>query len=406
MELSGKKILIGVCGSIAAYKIAILVRSLVKEGAEVKLVMTESAKDFIPPLTLSVLSKHPVLSEFTKEKNGGWNNHVELSAWADLYLIAPATANTLGKMANGICDNFVLGVYLSAKCPVYFAPAMDLDMYEHPSTKANIAKLESYGNTFIPAESGELASGLIGEGRMAEPEALYKVISSSLKKTSKEKSKVGALEGMNALVTAGPTYEAIDPVRFIGNHSSGKMGFALAEELAASGAKVTLISGPTSLKPENPGIDLIPIVSAEDMLKACTKHFPNNDILIMSAAVADFTPAVVAENKIKKNGADLAIELTPTVDILKAIAALKTKKQIVVGFALETENELAHAQGKLEKKSLDLIVLNSLNDKGAGFGGDQNKVTIIGKNNNIIEYKLKSKAAVARDVINAIIELV
>ena len=406
MDLSGKKILIGVCGSIAAYKIALLVRLLVKEEAEVKVVMTASAQEFITPLTLSVLSKNPVLSEFTKENNGGWHNHVELGAWADVYLVAPATANTLGKMANGICDNFLLAVYLSAKCPVYFAPAMDMDMYNHPSTQASISKLEGYGNVLIPPEDGELASGLVGEGRMVEPEKLYEVLNTHLNHSVKKKSKVGTLAGKKVLVTAGPTYEAIDPVRFIGNHSSGKMGFALADALTRAGASVTLVSGPTSLKPANANIDLVSVVSAEDMLNACSERFPDQDIVIMSAAVADFTPVEVAHHKIKKNGAALSIELIPTVDILKELGSKKTKKQVLVGFALETENELEHAQEKLKKKNLDMIVLNSLNDKGAGFGGDQNKVTIIGRGNNIAEYKLKPKAAVAKDIVNAVSELI
>ena len=406
MELSGKKILIGVCGSIAAYKITLLVRLFVKEGAEVKLVMTKSASGFITPLTLSVLSKNPVLSEFTREENGGWNNHVELGAWADVYLIAPVTANTLGKMAHGICDNLLLGVYLSAKCPVFFAPAMDLDMYDHPSTRANIKTLEGYGNTVIPAEAGELASGLVGEGRMAEPETLYEVLAAYLSESIKKKSERSPFAGKKVLVTAGPTYEAIDPVRFIGNHSSGKMGFALAEELANDGADVTLITGPTNLLTTYKNIDVVSIISAEEMLKACTERFAGQDIVIMSAAVADYTPVDVAPNKIKKNGADLSIELKPTVDILKELGAMKKKNQILIGFALETENELEHAQGKLVRKNLDLIVLNSLKDKGAGFGGDQNKVTIIDRDNNIAEYKLKPKAAVARDIANAISELI
>jgi len=406
MDLSGKKILIGVCGSIAAYKIAVLVRLLVRGGAEVKVVMTTAAQGFITPLTLSVLSKNPVLSTFTRENDGAWNNHVELGAWADVYLIAPATANTLGKMANGICDNFLLAVYLSAKCPVFFAPAMDLDMYNHPSTKTNISKLEEYGNVLIPPDDGELASGLIGEGRMVEPEKLCKVLGNYLSGAAQKKNKVKTLAGKKVLVTAGPTYEAIDPVRFIGNHSSGKMGFALAEVLAKEGAIVTLVTGPTSLKPTTANIDLVAVVSAEDMLNACTRRFPDQDIVIMSAAVADFTPSVVAHNKIKKNGASLSLDLSPTVDILKELGSKKSKKQLLVGFALETENEVSHAQDKLEKKNLDMIVLNSLNDEGAGFGGDQNKVTIIGKGNNIAEYKLKAKEAVAVDIVNAVSELI
>ncbi|MBL4755591.1 MAG: bifunctional phosphopantothenoylcysteine decarboxylase/phosphopantothenate--cysteine ligase CoaBC [Flavobacteriales bacterium] len=405
MELSGKKILIGVCGSIAAYKITLLVRTLVKEGAEVRLVMTEAASDFIPALTLGVLSKNPVLSQFTEEKNGIWNNHVELGAWADVYLIAPVTANTLGKMAHGICDNLLLAVYLSAKCPVYFAPAMDLDMHNHPSTRANIKTLESYGNRLIPAEAGELASGLIGEGRMAEPKKLHEVLVAHLREHSQKKSEEIAFTGKKVLVTAGPTYEAIDPVRFIGNHSSGKMGFALADELANAGADVTLITGPTNLQATHSNIEVVSILSAEEMLHACMERFPGQDIVIMSAAVADYTPIEVAPNKIKKKGAALSIELKPTVDILKELGTLKKEHQVLVGFALETENEIEHAKGKLERKNLDLIVLNSLKDEGAGFGGDQNKVTIIGKDNNIVEYKLKPKAAVARDIANAISEL-
>lgn len=397
--LKKKNILIGVCGSIAAYKITSLVRLLVKEGAEVRLIMTSSAKEIVTPLSLSVLSKNPVLSEFTNHEGDKWHNHIELGMWADIFLIAPASANTLGKMAHGICDNLLLATYLSAKCKVIFAPAMDLDMYQHPSTIKNIETLEGYGNILIPAEVGELASGLEGAGRMAEPETLLKVINSYFANPSKKKK---SLKGKNALVTAGPTHEAIDPVRFIGNHSSGKMGFAIADELASRGAKVTLISGPSSQKSNYSGISRIDVVGAEEMYNACLNNFIDKDLIVMSAAVADFTPIKIQTQKIKKNGQMKSISLKPTRDILKELGEKKSEKQLLVGFALETENELVNAKTKLKRKNLDLIVLNSLNDKDAGFAGDLNKVTIIDANNKIVSFQLKPKRKVAIDIVDEI----
>ena len=397
--LKKKNILIGVCGSIAAYKITFLVRLLVKEGAEVRLIMTSSAKEIVTPLSLSVLSKNPVLSEFTNHEGDEWHNHIELGMWADIFLIAPASANTLGKMAHGICDNLLLATYLSAKCKVIFAPAMDLDMYQHPSTIKNIETLEGYGNILIPAEVGELASGLEGAGRMAEPETLLKVINSYFAKPSKKKK---TLKGKKALVTAGPTHEAIDPVRFIGNHSSGKMGFAIADELASRGVKVTLISGPSDQKTNYSGISRIDVVGAEEMYNACLNNFIDKDLIVMSAAVADYTPIKTQVQKIKKNGKMKSISLKPTRDILKELGEKKSEKQLLVGFALETENELVNAKSKLKRKKLDLIVLNSLNDKDAGFAGDLNKVTIIDANNKIVSFRLKPKRKVAIDIVDMI----
>jgi len=398
--LKGKKILVGICGSIAAYKITYLVRLLVKENAEVKIIMTPSAHGFVTPLSLSVLSKNPVLSKFTKKKDGEWNNHIDMGLWADMFLIAPASANTLGKMAHGICDNLLLATYLSAKCKVLFAPAMDLDMFKHPTTINNIKALESYGNILIPVEDGELASGLEGEGRMAEPETLLEIIEEHLKPHSAKKKRT--LIGKTALVTAGPTYEPIDPVRFIGNHSSGKMGFAIAEELASRGAEVILVSGPSIQNVLNSSISRIDVTTADEMYNACFQHSPNSDLIVMTAAVADFTPNETAVQKIKKNGKVMSLSLKPTKDILKALGDNKSKKQVIVGFALETENELKNAKNKLKSKNLDLIILNSLNDKRAGFGGDENKVTIIGTDNKIDNHQLKTKKEVAIDIANAI----
>ncbi|XCF07699.1 bifunctional phosphopantothenoylcysteine decarboxylase/phosphopantothenate--cysteine ligase CoaBC [Tamlana crocina] len=395
--LSGKNILLGVTGGIAAYKTAWLVRLLVKANANVKVVMTPAAKDFITPLTLSTLSKHPVHSSFTNEEdeNAVWNNHVDLGLWADLFVIAPATANTLSKMANGVCDNLLMATYLSAKCPVYFAPAMDLDMYKHESTLRSLDTLKSYGNIMIPAESGELASGLVGEGRMAEPETIVGFIENDI---------LGKLplRGKKVLITAGPTYEAIDPVRFIGNHSSGKMGFEIAKAAANLGAEVILVSGPTHQKASHSLIEVIPVTSAQDMYEAVHQYFESVDVAILSAAVADFTPKEVAQQKIKKKSDTLTLELTKTKDILASLGDIK-KQQYLVGFALETHNELENAKGKLKKKNLNLIVLNSLNDKGAGFKGDTNKVTFIDRKNQITEFELKSKAEVAADLMNKII---
>lgn len=393
--LSGKRILLGVSGSIAAYKAAILIRLLIKSGAEVKVVMTASAHDFITPLTLSTLSKNPVLTHFTKEQ-GEWNNHVELGLWADALVIAPTSANTLAKMANGICDNLLMASYLSARCPVFFALAMDLDMLQHPSTKQNIDKLIAWGNHLIHPTHGELASGLVGTGRMAEPEEIL----SSLEQFFANKP----LKGKKALVTAGPTHEAIDPVRFISNHSTGKMGFAIAKQLAEQGATVTLITGPTSLSKELNGIKVIPVNSADEMYEASLAVFKDADISVLSAAVADYKPAQKADQKIKKKDETLTIELVKTKDIAAELGKLKRNGQLIVGFALETENEKAHAEKKLTSKNFDLIVLNSLNDKGAGFGHDTNKITIIDSTKKSKEFNLKSKKEVARDIVTTIIE--
>ncbi|WP_346882096.1 bifunctional phosphopantothenoylcysteine decarboxylase/phosphopantothenate--cysteine ligase CoaBC [uncultured Algibacter sp.] len=395
--LSGKNVLLGISGGIAAYKTASLVRLLIKSGAHVKVVMTPSAKDFITPLTLSTLSKNPVYSSFTNEDDddGVWNNHVDLGLWADLFVLAPATANTLSKMTNGASDNMLLATYLSAKCPVYFAPAMDLDMYKHPSTLQSFKKLQSFGNIMIPATSGELASGLVGEGRMAEPEDIVRFLEQDIL------SKL-PLRGKKILLTAGPTYEAIDPVRFIGNHSSGKMGFEIAKAAANLGAEVVLVTGPTHQSVKHASINVIPVVSAQEMYDAVHNHFETSDVAILSAAVADFTPKEVAVRKIKKKSSTLTLELEKTKDILASIGAIK-KHQYLVGFALETNDEIENAKGKLKRKNLNLIVLNSLNDKGAGFKGDTNKVTFIDDQEHITEFKLKSKTEVALDLINKII---
>lgn len=394
--LNGKKILVGVTGSIAAYKAAFLVRLLVKEEAEVKVIMTGAAKDFVTPLTLSTLSKNPVLSEFTDGDQGEWNNHVALGLWADLILIAPASANTIGKMANGLCDNLLLATYLSARCPVFFAPAMDLDMYQHPAVLDNIKKLESFGNRMIEAQYGELASGLIGTGRMAEPEDLIATINAHF-------SSASALSGKRVLITAGPTYEAIDPVRFIGNYSSGKMGYALAEAAAKAGAKVTLISGPTQLEIKHPNIQRQSVRSGNEMYEACQKVFTTMDVTIFAAAVADYAPDVVADQKIKKKGDKMSIELSKTIDIAKTLGQKKKNTQLNVGFALETNNELENAKEKIIAKNFDMIVLNTLQDNGAGFGHDTNKISIIDKANNIQNFELKTKTEVAKDIVDAII---
>lgn len=394
--LKGKKILVGVTGSIAAYKAAFLVRLLVKEEAEVKVIMTSAAKDFITPLTLSTLSKNPVLSEFTDGDQGEWNNHVDLGLWADTMLIAPASANTIGKMANGLCDNLLLATYLSARCPVFFAPAMDLDMYQHPAILDNIKKLESFGNRIIEAQFGELASGLIGTGRMAEPEDLVAILNAHF-------SNEAPLSGKNVLITAGPTYEAIDPVRFIGNYSSGKMGYAIAEAAAMAGATVTLISGPTHLAVKHPNIQRQSVRSGKEMYEACEKLFDKTDITVFAAAVADYAPNTVADQKIKKKGDTLSIELSKTVDIAKTLGQRKTNDQLNIGFALETNNELENAKEKILSKNFDMIVLNSLQDSGAGFGHDTNKISIIDKANNIQHFELKTKTEVAKDIVDAII---
>lgn len=400
--LNGKNILLGVTGGIAAYKTAFLVRLLVKKGANVKVVMTNSAKEFVTPLTLATLSKNEVFSSFTDEKDENsfkepqWNNHVELALWADFFLIAPATANTLSKMANGACDNLLLACYLSAKCPVYYAPAMDLDMYQHPSTEETFKKLESFGNIQIPAAFGELASGLVGQGRMAEPEEIVSFLENDLLKKL-------PLRGKQILITAGPTYEAIDPVRFIGNHSSGKMGYAIAEAAASLGAEVVLISGPSALRLENDFVKLIRVTSAEEMYNAAHEYFDPCDVAILSAAVADYRPSEVASEKIKKKIDELTLQLTKTKDILASLGEIK-KSQFLVGFALETENEEENAKLKLKKKNLDLIVLNSLRDKGAGFQADTNKITLITKDNKVLPFPVKPKKEVAKDILEYIIE--
>lgn len=396
--LSGKKVLLGITGGIAAYKTTFLVRLLIKAGAQVKIILTESAGSFVSPLTLATLSKNPVLTNFVEEDDNSvdWNNHVELGLWSDLMIVAPATANTLSKMASGTCDNLLLASYLSAKCPVFFAPAMDLDMYKHPSTKSSFEKLESFGNIMIPATSGELASGLHGEGRMAEPEDIVKFIQNHL-------STGLPLSGKKVLITAGPTYEAIDPVRFVGNHSSGKMGYELANESAALGAEVILISGPSHLSIENENIELIKVVSADEMYDAAYSRFDSVDIVIAAAAVADYRPKTVAEQKIKKSEDDLNISLIKNKDILFSLGE-KKKNQFLVGFALETENEVENAKKKLKKKNLDAIVLNSLNDAGAGFGKSTNKITFIDKNLEIKAFELKTKAEVAADIWSEIIK--
>lgn len=395
--LHGKKIVLGVTGSIAAYKAALLVRLLKKQGAEVSVVMTASASDFISPLTLATLSGNPVQSAFTSNpETGVWNNHVELGLWADVMVIAPATANTIGKMANGICDNLLQAVYLSAKCPVLIAPAMDLDMYRHPSVKSNLEKLSAFGNRVMKAGYGELASGLTGEGRMPEPEEIVTELESLF-------SKKKVLKGKKVLITAGPTYEMIDPVRFIGNFSTGKMGIQLAEEAHALGAEVVLVCGPSSVS-SSPEIDRINVTSAAEMLEACEKHFESAHVAILSAAVADYRPVHQATQKIKKHEASMQIELESTPDILKTLGG-KKQHQILVGFALETDHELENAGKKLQSKNLDLIVLNSLQDKGAGFGHDTNKVTILHKSNKISRFELKSKQEVARDILQEILPL-
>jgi phosphopantothenoylcysteine decarboxylase/phosphopantothenate--cysteine ligase len=396
--LKNKNIILGVCGSIAAYKSAILVRLLVKAGANVKVILTSDAANFITPLTLATLSKNPVYTQYFEAETGVWSNHVELGLWADLMIVAPASANTLAKMSTGLCDNLLTAVYLSAKCPVFVAPAMDLDMWKHESTQHNIQALQAYGNQVIQPNNGELASGLYGAGRMSEPEEIVAFLTASI-------SAGLPLQGKKVLVTAGPTYEAIDPVRFIGNHSSGKMGLALADRFAELGATVTLITGPTAEK-SHYDLKRIDVVSAADMLKACQENFTDTDIMVMSAAVADYTPVQAAHQKIKKQSDAFSLELKKTQDILATLGQLKTEHQILVGFALETENEEAYAKAKLVKKNLDLIVLNSLNDKGAGFKMDTNKITIFNKSSEKIVFEVKSKTEVAADICNEILKLV
>lgn len=398
--LKGKKVLIGITASISAYKINYLTRLLVKSEAEVKIIMTPAAKEFTAELTLSTLSKNEVLSTFTHAENGTWNNHVELGEWADLFLIAPASANTMGKMANGLCDNLLLAVYLSAKCPVWFAPAMDLDMYKHPSTLKNINALLEHGDQLIPPASGELASGLSGEGRLEEPEIIHQKIIAFFNQNKD-------LLGLNALVTAGPTYEYIDPVRFIGNPSSGKMGIRIAEELALRGAKVTLVCGPSSeIEQKETGIQRINITSAQEMFEQCKTHVETADLVCMTAAVADYTAKEVFDHKVKKKEGDLNLELERTQDILKFFGMHKKERQVLVGFAMETKNEVENAISKLNNKNADLIVLNSLNDPGAGFGHATNKVVFVSKNKAPKTFELKSKKAIAKDIVNEIVTII
>lgn len=393
--LENKKIVLGITGSIAAYKACFLARLLIKKGAEVQVVMTPSAKEFITPLTLATLTQKPVVSEFFDRRDGSWHSHVSLGLWADAMLVAPASASTIGKMANGIADNMLVTTYLSMKAPVFVAPTMDLDMYAHPTTQANLKKLASYGNHIIEPGTGFLASKLEGKGRMEEPEKIVEALEQFFASQQK-------LAGKKVLITAGPTYEKIDPVRFIGNYSSGKMGFALAETCAEQGAEVTLVSGPVMLQTNHPNIHRIDVESASEMYEAATRHFPKADITILCAAVADFTPKSTADKKIKRKGDDLTIMLQPTQDIAAALGATKKKKQVLVGFALETDNELNNAKDKMKRKNFDFIVLNSLQDKGAGFRVDTNKVTIIDKHNGITAYDTKSKKEVAKDIIEAI----
>lgn len=401
--LRGKKIVLGISGGIAAYKTASLVRLFIKAGAEVQVIMTPASLDFVTPLTLATLSKNPVYSSYfntpnpaLQEDHTTWNNHVELALWADYMLIAPATANTLSKMAQGSCDNLLMAVYLSAKCPVYFAPAMDLDMYKHPTTIANFSSLTSFGNILIPAESGELASGLIGEGRMAEPEHIVAFMEADIAKNL-------PLHGKTVLITAGPTYEAIDPVRFIGNHSTGKMGFDIAQAAIQKGAQVILVTGPTHLQLDHPACTLIRVVSAAQMYTACHNHYATVDVAICAAAVADYRPQTTSNQKIKKSATEFNLQLEQTQDILASLGACKNQ-QVLIGFALETENEIPNAIAKIQKKNLDLIVLNSLQDEGAGFGKDTNKVTFIDHLSQLSPLPLQSKEAVAAHLINLIIE--
>jgi phosphopantothenoylcysteine decarboxylase / phosphopantothenate---cysteine ligase len=406
----GKKILLGVTGSIAAYKSLLLVRLLIKEGASVRVIQTPASKDFVTPLSLSTLTKNPVLSDLFAADT--WANHVELGRWADVLLIAPLSCNTLAKMAQGLCDNLLLATWLSATCPVVVAPAMDEDMWRHPTTRANLERLRSFGNRIIPVEKGELASGLFGDGRMAEPETILDFVGGVIgeKGAASQDGNGGQgpdrdLTGRKALVTAGPTYEAIDPVRFIGNHSSGKMGIALAKELAARGAQVDLVLGPSSLSAEDPGITTHRVVSAAEMYKACMSSFPGVDIAILSAAVADYRPVEQAKEKIKKSSDTLVLELTRTADILKTLGGLKRQGQVLAGFALESRDERAYALDKLKTKNADLIILNSVNDEGAGFGVDTNKITIFGKGGQELSYERKPKQQVAKDIVDQVVKL-
>lgn len=397
MNMKGKKIVLGITGSIAAYKAAILIRGLIKKGAEVQVVITPAGKEFITPITLSALTSKPVISEFFAQRDGTWNSHVDLGLWADAMIIAPATASTIGKMANGIADNMLITTYLSMKAPVFVAPAMDLDMFAHPSTQKNIATLRSYGNHIIEPGEGELASHLVGKGRMEEPDKIIEVLEAFFA-TQQD------LAGKKVVITAGPTYEKIDPVRFIGNYSSGKMGFALAQECAARGAEVALVSGPVTLKAEHPNIRRIDVESAQQMYEVAAHEYADADAGILCAAVADFTPENVADHKIKREKDDLVLQLKPTQDIAAALGRQKKAGQKLIGFALETNDEAQNAQKKLERKNFDFIVLNSLNDKGAGFRCDTNKITIIDRQ-GIIPYPLKNKQEVAQDIIDRLVNL-
>lgn len=394
----GKKIVIGITGSIAAYKIPLLVRLFVREGAEVKVIMTPAATDFVTPLTLTTLARNTTVIEPFRQSNGEWNNHVELGTWADVMIFAPVTANTIGKMAHGIADNFLVTAYLSARCPVFIAPAMDLDMYNHPTTRENIRILKSFGNYIIEPQTGELASGLSGPGRMEEPEQILKLIHAFFLQRHE-------LAGKKLLITAGPTFEAIDPVRYISNHSSGRMGFALAEEAAERGAEVILVTGPVNLKTDHPGIQRIDVTSAEEMNTACLQKFSKVNIVFMAAAVADFTPVETSFGKIKKRGTGMTLDLKPTVDILAELGKRKKANQILIGFALETDRGESQARKKLSEKKLDMIVLNSLLDPGAGFGKETNQVTLFFRDGKSRKYSLKTKREVAVDILDAVREL-
>ena len=395
--LVNKRIIVGVSGSIAAYKSALLVRLLIKAGAEVQVVMTDAAQNFITPLTLATLSKRPAVWEFVKNQAGEWNNHVELGLWADAIVVAPATAHTLSKCANGTCDDLLTATYLSARCPVFFAPAMDLDMYCHGSTLENLNKLQRFGNQTIKPNFGELASGLVGDGRMAEPDEIVAQLDLYFAPTP-------ALIGTKVLITAGPTQESIDPVRYVSNHSSGKMGYAIAEAFAAAGAHVTLVSGPTALPKPAQNVAFVGVTTAQEMFEATAAHFENAHVVIFAAAVADYTPRVVATQKIKKKEAAFSVELIKTIDIAATLGATKKAGQLLVGFALETDNELVNAKDKLLRKHFDLIVLNSMQDKGAGFAHDTNKITVIDRAGNTKTFALKTKAEVAKDILELVVQ--
>jgi phosphopantothenoylcysteine decarboxylase / phosphopantothenate---cysteine ligase len=403
--LKGKKILVGVTGSIAAYKAAFLIRLLIKEGAEVRVIMTNLAKEFITPLTLATLSNNPVLIDFFEPESGNWNNHVDLGIWADAYLIAPATANTLGKIAHGICDNLLLTTYLSSRCPVFIAPAMDLDMLRHSATQENIQKIAERGNIIIEPVSGSLASGLEGKGRMEEPEKIVEVLKYFFSKKEPQKKKSDSkLKGKKVLITAGPTFEPFDPVRFIGNFSTGKMGYALAEAFANAGSEVFLVSGPTGLTPSKGIQHFVQVRTSDEMFAQCCLFFPTCDVAILSAAVADYKPNEAVDKKIKSTDKNLEISLVKTIDIAWELGKSKNQNQLLVGFALETDNEIENARGKLLNKNFDFIVLNSLKDAGAGFGFDTNKITILDKDNKIYNFELKSKNEVAQDILNTVVE--